>query len=139
MRNESVGTLERRRAAKIGKLSAVGPFVAATLNVVRARCGNPNCRCASGERHLAHTLTRKERSKTVSIYVPKHLVREVGKWATEWKRVRRLLAEVSELSERIVRLDARARKAAAQNKSRAVRTRPSPSTPRRSTTSSAAG
>ena len=139
MRNESVGTLERRRGAKIGKLASAGPFVAATLNAVRTRCGNPNCRCASGERHLAHTLTRKERGKTVSVYVPKHLVQEVGRWTKEWKRLRRLLAEVSELSERIVRLHARTRKAAGRNQSRAARIRPSPSTPRRSSTSSAAG
>jgi hypothetical protein len=116
----TVKTLERMRDARLRKLAGAGPFVSASLVPVRTRCGNANCRCARGERHEAHVLTRKERGKTVTVYVPKSLLPE----AREWKRIRLLLAEISALGERIVRIHARTRRAAAQNKSRAVRTRP---------------
>ena len=129
MRMESVSTLERRRDVKLKSLAAVGPFISATLSKVRTRCGNPNCRCADGERHEAHLLTKKVKGRTVSAYVPKDLLPEVEKWTREWKRLKKVLSEVSALNERIVRIHSRSRRAALKNKSRAVRTPSSPSTP----------
>jgi len=129
MRMESVNTLEKRRDAKLKSLAAVGPFISATLSKVRTRCGNPNCHCADGERHEAHLLTKKVKGRTVSSYVPKDLLPEVERWAREWKRLKKVLSEVSALSERIVRIHSRSRKAATKNKSLAARTPSSPSTP----------
>jgi hypothetical protein len=129
MRMESVSTLATRRDAKLKSLAAVGPFISATLSKVRTRCGNPNCRCAGGERHEAHLLTKKVKGRTVSAYVPKDLLPEVEKWTREWKRLKKVLSEVSALNERIVRLHSRSRRAALKNKSRAARTLSSPSTP----------
>jgi hypothetical protein len=126
---ESVSTLATRRDAKLKSLAAVGPFISATLSKVRTRCGNPNCRCAGGERHEAHLLTKKVKGRTVSAYVPKDLLPEVEKWTREWKRLKKVLSEVSALNERIVRLHSRSRRAALKNKSRAARTLSSPSTP----------
>ena len=129
MRMESVNTLEKRRDAKLKSLAAAGPFISATLSKVRTRCGNPNCRCADGERHEARLLTKKVKGRTVSAYVPKDLLPEVERWARERKRLKKVLSEVSALSERIVRIHSRSRKAATKNKSRAARTPSSPSTP----------
>jgi len=105
MRMESVSTLTTRRDAKLKSLAAVG------------------------ERHEAHLLTKKVKGKTVSAYVPKDLLPEVEKWTREWKRLKKVLSEVSALNERIVRLHSRSRRAALKNKSRAARTPSSPSTP----------
>jgi hypothetical protein len=127
MRMESVGTLEKRRDARLKSLASVGPFISASLSRVRTRCGNPSCRRASGERHVAHILTKKVKGKTVSAYVPKDLLTEAERWTREWKRLKKILSEVSELSERIVRVHGRSRRGALKNKSRAARIPPSPS------------
>jgi hypothetical protein len=124
---ESVNTLAKTRDAKLKSLASVGPFISATLCEVRTRCGNPNCRCASGQRHVAHILTKKVKGKTVSAYVPKDLLPEVERWAEQWRRLKRILSQVSELNERIVRVHSRSRRAALKNKSRAARTPSSPS------------
>jgi len=62
---------ERRTASLLRRIGKVGPFVGASLNCVRHRCGNPRCRCARGEGHPSWRLTFKDKNqKTVSVYVP---------------------------------------------------------------------
>lgn len=89
---------EGRRTAKLKALAACRPFVAASLCAVKRRCGNPRCRCAHGQPHRAHVLTRKVAGKTRTVHVPKELLGEVRAWVEEYARVKRLVREVSEAS-----------------------------------------
>lgn len=90
--------LEKRRAAKLKQLSEIGPFVAASLVKIKRKCGNKACRCAKGEEHPAHLLTRAVKGKTQSIYVPVALVDEVKTWVENHKRLKALIREISDLS-----------------------------------------
>ena len=47
----SIGVLETRRNAKLKELAGVGPLLQGSLAEIRVTCGNPNCRCARGEKH----------------------------------------------------------------------------------------
>lgn len=123
MRQESINTLRARRDARLRELAGVGPFIAGSLAEVKIRCGNPNCRCASGERHGATILTKKVRGKSVTTHVPRELTGEVRAWAAEHKRLKKLIREISELGERIIRLHVRTKRAAARNTA-ALRTSP---------------
>ena len=111
---------EVRRDAKLKQLAARRPFVAASLCAVRRRCGNPNCKCARGELHRAHVLTRKVHGKTETVHVPKDLLGEVREWVKEYKRIKTLIRETSDLSVAILRHHGRVRRAAAAS----TRTRP---------------
>lgn len=95
--------LESRRATTLKKLGVCEPFVAASLNQVTRRCGNPNCKCAKGQPHQAHTLTFKVKGKTKSIHVPKALVPEVKEWVRAYKRLKKLIQEISNDSVAIIR------------------------------------
>jgi len=87
---------ERRTASLLRRLGQVGPFVAATLSCVRHRCGNPRCRCASGEGHPSWRLTFKdENQKTVSVYVPVDMLKEVREWLRNYRAFKRLAREIS--------------------------------------------
>lgn len=87
---------ERRTRALLSRIGQVGPFVAATLACVRHRCGNPRCRCASGEGHPSWRLTFKGKNqKTVSVYVPVGLLKEVQEWVKNYRRFKRLASEIS--------------------------------------------
>ena len=99
----STAVLESRRDARIRELASVGPLLQGSLTRIRVRCGNPNCRCARGEKHQSHILTKKVRGKTKSLYVPVDMVEEVRGWIEEHRRVKLLLKEISELNEKIVR------------------------------------
>lgn len=115
MENISIGTLQARRDALIKKLAKIGPVLQGTLSVRKVKCGNPNCRCAAGEPHEACILTKKVAGKTVTTHVPRDLRDEVMKWTQEYRRLKELTAEISELNDQIIRLHVPTSRAAARN------------------------
>jgi hypothetical protein len=108
-----------KRQERLQELAVVGPLIVGSLARVGVRCGNPNCRCARGERHTAYVLTSKVRGKTKTVHVPAGMVEEVRAWVEEHRRLKRLVKEISALSEELVRGHVRAGRAA-----RAIRQSP---------------
>ena len=96
---------ERRAASLLRRLSEVGPFLAASLVCVPHRCGNPRCRCATGEKHPSWRLTYKDpRQKTVTVYVPVDMLEEVRQWVKNHRAFKTLAAEISDAQLMRVRL-----------------------------------
>jgi len=96
---------ERRTAALLKRLGAVGPFVAASLVCVPHRCGNPRCRCAKGQGHPSWRLTYKDADqKTVTVYVPVGLLEDVRQWVRNYRLFKRLACEISNAQLARVRL-----------------------------------
>lgn len=78
--------LVRKRQMWLNKLADAGPMVRGSL--VTAQRGN----------HLAHQLTVSVKSKTHTVYVPKSMVGEVKQWIVNYRRMQRIIKEVSKLS-----------------------------------------
>jgi len=96
-------TLIRRMLdARVKKLRATGPVLAASLVKIKKHCGRPGCHCHRGEKHVGHYVTYKERGKTRTVYVPLDLLEEVKAWIAEHRRLRGLTQEISRLA--IVRI-----------------------------------
>ncbi len=112
---------EVRRDAVLKKLAELGPFVAASLVEVDRRCGNPRCKCARGEPHHAHVLTRKVAGKTETVHVPKHRVEEVRQWVNEYRRLKELIRVETDACLEVLRHDGRVRRAAAAARRRSRR------------------
>ncbi len=115
----SVGVLEARRDAKLKELAKAGPLIQGSLARIGVTCGNPACKCARGEKHTSHILTKKVRGKTKSLYVPVDLVETVQQWVEEHRRVKRLLKDVALLNEAIIRAHVPSRRAKARNRAAA--------------------
>jgi len=89
-------TNERGKRA-LDRLRKIKPFIQASFNLTRKRCGNPRCRCFQGGLlHEVALLTWKEAKRTRSLYVPIELRPEVERWVEEGKLLKRLMAEVSQ-------------------------------------------
>jgi hypothetical protein len=114
----SIGTLELRRDARLKLLARVGPVLEGSLAQIRVTCGNRNCRCARGEKHVSHILKREVRGKTQSLYVPVDKVEDARRWVNEYRRVRQVLREVSELDRAILRAYVSSKRARTANASR---------------------
>lgn len=99
---KNANSYRREVAARLKKLAAFGPMVDGSLVVVRRRCGNPRCRCTQGEKHPAHYLMRKVGGKTHSLYIPVDLVKDVRAWNQEFRRLKRLAAEICERQRKVV-------------------------------------
>ena len=103
MRFEKNANAYRREvAARLKRLADFGPMVDGSLVVVHRRCGNPRCRCVRGEKHPAHYLTCKVGRKTISLYIPVALVKDVRAWNQEFRRLKRLAAEICERQRKVV-------------------------------------
>jgi len=110
MEQVSTKTLEARRNARLKELAELRPFVQGSLCKVRVKCGKPHCKCAEGDRHEAYVLSKKVRGKTVTTHIPRALLDEVRLWAEEQKRIKKLMREISDLSEQIIRIHVKERR-----------------------------
>src|SRR5260370_27529695 len=90
--------IRRSLQARQNQLQAKGPVLAASLVTIRRACGNPNCRCARGKKHLGHYLTWKVKAKTHTAYVPVDLVPQAKQWTQENRRPKQLALELTQLS-----------------------------------------
>jgi hypothetical protein len=106
----SPALLLKMRDSRLASLGSVRPLVAASLVESLRTCGKPSCRCASGDKHIGHALTFKEEGKTRSVYVAKDRIEEVRQWVEEHRRVKELLAEISQLTVALLRAEARVRR-----------------------------
>jgi len=103
--NRSIRVLEQRIRSRLKLLAQCGPCVAGTLNKIE--------RMGKGGRPVVwHMLTFKSEGKTRSVYVPKDMVSEVEQWVKEHRRIKRLVAEISELSVGVIRRYVREKRAA---------------------------
>ena len=117
----SIGMLEARRNATLKELANLGPVLQGSLARIAVTCGNPSCRCARGQKHTSHILVKKVRGRSRSLYVPVDMVEEAKKWAAENRRAKRLLKQVSDLSEQILQAYVSTKRARAANRAAAAK------------------
>jgi len=71
------------------------PFLPASMTLTLRKCGNSRCRCAKeGAIHETALLTWKEDNTTHTLYVPRELRPQVQEWIDEWKRLKKLIAQM---------------------------------------------
>ena len=106
--DKSVRELEVIRSLMRRQLRRVKPeMIEGTLVENRVRCGNTNCRCARGDRHVQFSLTKKVNNRSYTTYVPKGMVDEIRQWNDEYKRAKQILKDLSEVNEAIIRAQGR--------------------------------
>jgi hypothetical protein len=91
------------RDARVKKLARIGPVLAGSLVQIAKHCGRAGCRCQKGEKHVGWYLTRSVKGKTQTTYVPLEMLEEVQGWTQEHQRLKKLIAEVSELNRALIR------------------------------------
>ena len=91
--------IRRMLESRLKQLVPAGPILAASLNRVHKRCGQPSGSCHhGGPLHQAHHRTVTEAGKTRTVYVPQDLLAEVRLWVDEYRRLKALLQEISQLT-----------------------------------------
>lgn len=72
--------------------------------MVARKCGSPSCPCAQGvAKHQAMILCKKVNGRSVATYVPKALWSQVREWNREHKKIKRVLKDLSAISEQLIR------------------------------------
>ncbi len=111
-----------RRAAALRQLAQTGPFLEGSL------CPFKRPGCTTPGWHL----TFKQKGRTRTVYVPMDLVAEVKAWTGNYRRLKRLIREVTRQSLGLIRGHVARRRAAERvgaPRRRASGSRPPPSQP----------
>jgi len=91
--------IRRMLDARLRQLVTDKPVLAASLVQIAKHCGRKGCHCQQGgPKHVGNYLTYKVQSKTRTVYVPLDLLDDVRLWTAEHKRLKVLLAEISQLT-----------------------------------------
>jgi hypothetical protein len=102
--NKNVKFLTMQREARLNKLKDIGPFITGSMVMIAHTCGNKeHCKCSKGEKHENYYLTYKVKNKTKTKYIPVAMEEEVRKWTLEYKRLKGLMKEISELGLKILK------------------------------------
>jgi hypothetical protein len=93
--NNPVTTAQGKRTLEA--IRKIRPFLPASLTVTLRKCGNPQCRCArEGPVHETALLTWKDAKTTRTLHVPRELRAEVRQWIQEWKKLKKLIAQMAD-------------------------------------------
>lgn len=95
----------RKRTALMKGLAGIEPFIRGSVVKIARACGNANCKCAKGKKHVSEYLTyrHKRKKRTATIYIPLGMAGEVKEWAGEYKRLKDMMEEICEIQRKIIR------------------------------------
>ena len=101
----SLLALLKRRQGLVKLLPAVAETLRGSLIERYLTCGNPNCKCARGERHgpvwyLSVTLGP---GRTTGTIVPVHLLEKVRRWIANYRKLKEHLEKVSNINRELLR------------------------------------
>jgi hypothetical protein len=95
--------IKRKRDSLVKKLASIRPFVDGSITKVKRRCGNKNCRCyLKGQKHESYYLMYKKKGVTKAVYIPVDIADEVIAWNKEYKRLKRIISEISRANKEII-------------------------------------
>ena len=126
--------LEKRRDGLRQQLASVGDLRPGSLVARYRKCGKPYCRCASdGSRGHgpSWSLTHHVAGKTVTRIIPPDAVAQTQAQIAECQRLRRLVAELIEVSDQACQAKLEAERPASEATDAAKKKPASKSSPRR--------
>jgi hypothetical protein len=98
-------SLEAKRSKPLRKIHTLIPWVEGSLVSTSRFCGKNNCACHhGGAKHPVLYVTWKEQGKTVSLYIPRKLEKDVRRWVQNYRKLKNLIREVSDIQKQIIRL-----------------------------------
>jgi hypothetical protein len=98
-------TLEAKQIKPLQKITTLCPWIEGSLVSTSRFCGKKNCACHhEGPKHPVLYVTWKEKGKTVSLYVPRKLENDVRRWVRNYRKLKELTRQVSNIQKQIIRL-----------------------------------
>ena len=95
-------SLENRKKKLLTKLGTDLPFIEGSLSISQRECATEGCVCHRGKKHQSMALTWKENQKTKSMYVPMEKQKQALAWSKNYKKIKSLIKELSEVNKRLL-------------------------------------
>lgn len=94
-------SLNEERTALITDLIGYTDMLKGTLYKSGRTCGNPNCKCARGEKHMSWYLITNENKRTKNNYISAHLPDEVMVRVDRYHAYKKALERVREIDRQL--------------------------------------
>ncbi len=103
----------RKRTGLIKRLQEINPFINGSILDFARVCGNKNCKCAKGAKHVSkyYSYRSKDKKRTDLIYIPKGILEEVNEWNQEYRRIKKIMEEICQIQREIIKKYVRVTKA----------------------------
>lgn len=93
--------LNRERRKLLNRVMRPRRMVKGSLYQMGRSCGNPNCKCARGEKHISWYLSRKIEKKTKLTYIGRIVPSYLADRVKCYQRHQRLLAQIRKMDSEI--------------------------------------
>jgi hypothetical protein len=97
--------IKRRLKYLEQKMSQVGHVMRGTVVNVSTKCGNPNCKCAKGEKHLQEYFSLNKDKKTIWVFLGRHRAEKAKTYIDNYKKTIDLMEEMTILNLRLLKMD----------------------------------
>ena len=98
---QEVRHLNTERSKLLSRVMRPRKMVNGSLYRMGRRCGNPNCKCARGEKHFSWYLSRKIETKTKLTYIGRIVPAWLAESAKRYQRHQKLLGRIRKADSRI--------------------------------------
>lgn len=88
---------ERRARSRLTQIVSTQSLIRGTLLERQRACGNPRCRCATGQKHRAVYLMLREDGKLRQLYIPAAYEARVRQGVDNHKQLKQLLRQLSDI------------------------------------------
>ena len=96
--------LNSERSELINSLLQVGKMIKGTLCQSGRTCGNPNCKCARGEKHFSWYLSNRINGKTKSTYVGAAIPQKIQEYSQRYHQRKNVVIRIHKIDTEITRL-----------------------------------
>jgi hypothetical protein len=87
---------ERQLRSRLTQIVSGQGFIRGTILERQRACGNPRCKCATGEKHRAVYLMLREDGKLRQLYIPVAYEQRVREWVANQQEIKELLKQLGE-------------------------------------------
>jgi hypothetical protein len=104
-RSEPQAQIRRQRRELVKQMPPGGEILRGSLIERFTVCGRPGCRCLQGEKHGPYLYASVfDGKQSRQVYVPQRLAAEVRRWARNYQRLSKIIAQLCALSVQSIRL-----------------------------------
>jgi hypothetical protein len=89
---------QRLLLSRLTKLIHQGDIMRGNLVTMARTCGNPNCKCTRGEKHVSLYIYQSKKGKPRMTYIPRDWEKNITEWTKRNQDIRDILEELSQIS-----------------------------------------
>ncbi len=96
--------LNAERSELINSLLKPNKMIKGTLYQTGRTCGNPNCKCARGEKHFSWSVSNRVNGKTKQTYVGTSVPKKVEEYSRNYHQQKNVVIRIHKIDREITRL-----------------------------------